>query len=624
MTLSDLLTTFKLEAIYGIDYETYYSKEYSLKKLATTEYIFDERFAAHCIAVQRHTDEISRVFAPQDFRPTERRYGILAHHAHFDGLIATHHAGLKPAFYFDTLSMARLIMPITVPLNLDSLSRALGGKGKVGSQSLIDTMGKQELTLDEYERLAAYAGNDIEETWCIFHKMLPFVPEAELRLIDITVKMYTEPKVRINAAMTERVYDDEIASKEKILVDLGLSREDFTSNERFAVHLANTGITVPTKTNKNGAIKPALAKNDLEFKILLQHPNDRVRALVAGRIALKTSIMETRSLRMNDRSKIGAQPIYLNYCGARRTLRWSGSDKMNWQNLKRGSDLRRAIRAPVGHKLVISDQSQIEARWNAYLAKDQDKLNAFIAYDQGTGPDLYKRTAALDIFRKPIEEIDGQERFVGKTAELGLGYGAGAPKFANMLRVGQFGPPVAITDEEAHRVVTSWRQGNAAIVRNWKSAESAARTAFCGQRAVEFGPVVFEGRGDLGLVTLPNGTCLRYDGFEVDEENNMSYISEARGRNVFRNKLYGGLIVENLCQALSRALLAEQIVNISKKLPKAHIATCTHDEVVIVVESGRAKVCEMKVVEIMSKTPAWCKGLPLSVKAETKSIYDKS
>ena len=623
MTLSELLTTFKLEAIYGIDIETYYDKTYSLKKLATTEYIYDERFAAHCIAVQRHDEPAGHVISCATFRPTGR-YGILCHHAHFDGLISTHHFGLKPTFYFDTLSMARLLMPITVPLNLDSLSRALGGKGKVGSQSLVDTIGKQELTLDEYERLAAYAGNDIEETWFCFHKMLPYVPEAELRLIDITVKMYTQPRLRINAAMTERVYDNEVETKEALLRDLKLTKEDFTRNDRFAALLQKAGITVPTKVNKNGDVKPALAKNDLEFKVLLQHPRKRVRDLVTARIALKTSIMETRALRMNKRSVLQAQPVYLNYCGARRTFRWSGSDKMNWQNLKRGSDLRRAVRAPVGHRLVIADQAQIEARWNAYLAHDQEKINAFIAYDEGTGPDLYKRTASRDIYRKPIEEIDSTERFVGKTAELGLGYGAGAPKFANMLRVGQFGPAVQITDEEAARVVTSWRAGNSAIVHNWRAAESAARTAFVAGTRVEFGPVVFDGRGSIGLVELPNDTVLRYDGFEVDEESQMSYIAEVRGKTWLRNKLYGGLIIENLCQALSRALLAEQIVAIAKKLPKAHIATCTHDEVVIVATKESSRRVQAVVVEIMSKTPAWCKGLPLSVKAETKAIYDKS
>lgn len=631
MNIDKLLIELNLDAIAGIDFETYYDSDYSLKKMSTTEYIVDPRFKTQMASVQWHTDKKATVMNPTEFKAfckdvDWKRTGMLAHHCQFDSLILSHHFGAKPAFYLDTLSMGRALMPVQVGGSLKALCKAFGREAKKLAGALQDVKGVKYMTMKQYKALAVYAGKDIEDTWFLFGKLLPYTSIDELRLIDITVKMYAQPTLLVDGVMAASVEEGEAEKKAKLLRKSKADKKQLMSNQQFATLLEAEGVEVPVKISKTtGEVTLALARNDLAFKDLLKHPSKKVRTLVEARLANKSTMLEKRAAKLASRSSIGAQPIYLNYWGAR-TGRWSGGDKANWQNLTRGSDLRKAVHAPARHTLVIADLSQIEARVLAWLAGQRDVLAAF-----AQGKDVYSLAAGRIYGREITKEHDPRERFVGKVATLALGYGAGAVRFADMLRLGQFGPPIEITSTLAADIVRAWRNANGMITGYWRSIESAARSAFFAHQTIKHGPVTFSGSADRGFVQLPGGTMLRYDGLEAaadcTREDGFDYISRWHmgkdGPSVTRTKLYGGLLVENITQAIARNVIAGHMLEISRRLPDARIAMSTHDEVVLVVLQRRARSSLAVAQKVMTMAPAWAPDLPLAVDAHISERYDK-
>jgi DNA polymerase len=609
-------------AIYGVDFETHWSTSYTLRKIPTTEYVNDPRFEMHLAAVQKDTWAAPRVMDLAEFRKFVKtvdwqRSGMLCHNTAFDGYIMRRHFGIEAGWYFDTMSMARAIMPVTQRLSLDALCRAFKLPGKRNGAALSSTQGKRwkDFTAAEKKNLRVYAGDDIWQTWELFDKFGPFIPVDELHIIDATIGMYARPRLYIDAEKTSALHKAEQTKKQNALDKVQAAKKDLTSRESFADRLRALGVEPPVKINKKGLLSYAFSKQDYAFKQLLAHANEKVRDLVRARLTVSSSILETRALRMTNRSSIGAQPLFLNYWGAK-TGRWSGGDKANWQNLTRGSDLRTALYAPKGHKLLIADLSQIEARLTAWLAKQTDLVNVF-----ATGGDPYK-LAASRIYGKPISEISKDERFIGKIAVLMLGYGAGWERYANTLRVGAMGPAVDISDADAQRIVKTHRASIPYVVAMWKALENSMRIAYARQTRVEYGPIVFAASPNRMVIELPGGMCIRYDEFTMDEHG-MSYTSEVKGSTHVRTRLYGGLITENVIQALARRVIAEAFIAIRKEMPYAHIALTVHDEIVSLIKNAMSKRALKHVTDIMTRTPAWCPGAPIGVDAHISERYDK-
>lgn len=627
--MKELLKAFDLDAIVGLDWETYYDDDYSLRKMAQTEYITDPRFESQLVAVQLHSWKKPRVLTTGMFRTWAKtvdwsRTGMLAHHAQFDGFIASHHFGIKPKFYFDTLSMGRSVMPLTVGGSLHRLAQALGLPGKRYGQALVDVKGRRfaEFSATDIRNLKVYAGDDIDQTWGIFHKLLKYVPHDELRLIDLTVRMYAQPLVLLDQKMLQDLADRTVERKESLMQRIGVDRAQLMSNDMFADQLRARGVEPPLKVSKTTQQPTyAFSKQDKVFKDLLDHPDEEVAALVEARLGVRSTIVETRAQRMANRAAIGAQPIYLNYWGAG-TGRWSGGDKANWQNLSRGSDMRKAILPPKGHLFVIADLAQIEARINAWFAGQQDVVDAF-----ARGDDVYC-LAASNIYHRRITKDDKDERFVGKVATLALGYQAGWSRFAEMLRIGAFGPSVPISDMEAQAVHRAWRQANPFIVANWKRTDNLMKSAFLSKTMIEDGCVSYLGANGNGYMNLPGGMALRYDGVETDEDGTVSYLqkfhhNKVKAPTILRTKLYGGLAVENRTQALARRVIAEHMLSIIDALPSWRQVLTTHDEIVGVVPRRSANRALRAVKEIMSTPPEWAPGLPIAVDAHISERYDK-
>ena len=601
--------------ILTIDFETYYSKTLGFKTQTTEEYIRDERFEVIGVAVKENEnetvwfsgthDEISAFLGSFDWCNS----ALLAHNSLFDASILNWKFCFKPKAILDTLSMARAIHGTEVGGSLAKLADfySLGQKGT----EVDDAFGKQRKDFSEAE-LDAYGGyckNDVELTYALFKKLIQQVHITELKLIDLTIRMFSEPVLTLNRRMLEAHLLEVQYRKEKLLQEAGVeTRDDLMSNPKFAQILRDLGVEPPMKISPaTGKETLALAKSDEGFKALADHPNDKIQALVAARLGNKSTLEETRTQRFIEISKRGALPIPLSYYAAH-TGRWGGADKVNLQNLpSRGENankLKHAICAPEGHVIIDADSSQIEARVLAWLSGQDDLVEAF-----RKGEDVYKIMATA-IYSKNIEEITSEERFVGKTTILGCGYGMGSAKFKTQLKTFS----TEITVEEAEHIIKIYRSTYAKIPALWTEGRDSI-TAMAKNQSSDFGNgcVVIEGSNGI---LLPNGLYQRYPNLKkIKVEGKDQYVYDSRKGIV---KIYGGKLVENICQALARCIIGEQMINISKKY---RVVLTVHDAVACVVPEAEVEEAMQYVMECMRWTPEWASGLPVNCEAGYGKSY---
>ena len=657
-----------------LDFETYYDKDYSLKKLTTEEYINDPRFQIVGVAVKRgNGDTLWYSFASlQEYTTALKDLDnavVLCHNTAFDAAILSWRLGIRPKFLLDTLSMARPLVGLTQSHSLEKLAEqfGLGVKGK----EVLSAEGKRLADFSPHE-LAAYAQyciNDVELTYKLFKALVKGFPRSELDVIDITLRMFTEPTLLLDKATIQREIDLEQRRKDSLLNALGgfTSAEDLRSNDKFAEVLRRLGVEPPTKISaKTGKTTWAFAKSDADFKALLAHDDPLVVAAVEARLGHKSSQRATRATRfMGIAERMGRLPVPLSYCGAH-TGRYAASGSINLQNLPRvGKDpdsglLRKAIVAPPGHKIVVADLSQIEARLLVWQAGQQDKVDAF-----AQGRDIYSEQASVIYSRKvdrkknPDDFLPG---FVGKCVVLGCGYGLGHPKFGGMMYVGMLGGPgvtfddvfaeqmhvdvgyyarrVAADDELQERIervrplgveaskwithmacadhiINVYRADNPMVKNYWSVAGEAIRAMYKGETFWFGGPDGSLLRTERGAIILPNGLRLLYPEMEY-KDGEFTCLRKKEGR-VQRVKLYGGAIVENVTQALARIVITDVMRRVTREGYK--VALQVHDEIVVVVPNDAAESAYTDILSWMRIPPSWAEGLPLNAEGGFADRY---
>lgn len=593
--------------ILTIDFETFYSREFSLTKVTTEEYIRSPEFEVIGVAVQ--VDDGEPVWHSGDAESMHQFLSqfdwgnslALAHNAPFDGAILNWVYGLSPKGWLDTLSMGRALHGTNVGGSLKVLANYynLGEKGT----EVENAMGKRRIDFSP-EQLAAYGEyckNDVTLTWNLFGQMSKGFPKVELRLIDLTVRMFTEPVLQLDRNLLVDHLLRERQRKEELLENF--SKEDLMSNQKFASLLESLGVTVPTKISAaTGKETLAFSKTDEEFKALLEHPNLQVQALVAARLGTKSTIEETRTARFLGISHRGSLPVPLRYYAAH-TGRWGGDDKLNLQNLQRTSPLKKAIIAPDGYMMIDSDSSQIEARTLAWLAEQNDLVEAF-----DRGEDVYKIMASA-IYGKDVSQITKDERFVGKTTILGCGYGMGAKKFQAQLK--NFN--VAIDLEEAERIISTYRQTYPKITALWKSAGTALKAILQKQHTTLGRGDILKIEGEDGIL-LPNGLYLRYPNLRlVEKEDKAELVYDTKkGKAVLPTRIYGGKLIENVCQALARIVIGEQMLLVAKKY---RVVMTVHDAIACIVPKEEFERAVEYVELCMRIRPEWAPELPLNCEA---------
>ena len=600
-----------------IDFETYYSKEFSLTKMTTEEYVRDPRFEVIGIGVKVNnqptewasgTHEELKEWLQKHFQWTDAF--VLAHNAVFDGAILSWRFNINPRGWLDTLCMGRALHGVEVGGSLKALAERYG-IGEKGTE-VLNAIGKRrsDFTEAELSRYGDYCINDVELTYKLFNKMAKGFPKQELRLIDLTLRMFTDPLLELDLPLLEQHLIDVKERKDRLLESAGVDKDILMSNQKFADLLKTFGVDAPMKISPvTGKLALALAKNDEEFKELAEHPDVRVQALVAARLGTKSTLEETRTQRFIDIAKRGNLPVPVRYYAAH-TGRWGGDDKINMQNLPSRGDnankLKKAIVAPKGHVIIDADSAQIEARVLAWLAEQNDVVEAF-----AENKDVYKKMASA-IYGKPEDDITKEERFVGKTTILGAGYGMGAMKFQLQLKT--FGVDMEL--DEARRVIDIYRRTNNQIAALWREAQYAIECLSRGDSARLGRGGVLEVVPQESGIRLPSGLFMRYDDlqFSVTEKGNEYHYKTRRGRT----KIYGGKVIENACQAIARCIIGEQMLRISKKY---RVVLTVHDAIACVVREHDAEEAQAYIEESMRWVPDWAEGLPVNCESGIAKSY---
>ena len=646
-----------------LDFETAWGRGVKLGFSCQTmeEYIRDPRFKAWGVSWKELGGEapavwVTRKDLPEFFKSIDwSTTAVMAQNAGFDVSIMEWHYDAHPAFIMDTLSMGRALRGVEVGNSLAKLAKDLGlppkGDGLSPSENILDELPEDvERALDEYCR---------HDTWLceqIFFGLGGWsYPTKELKLIDMTLKMYTRPVLQLDQKMLIQALTEEGNIREALLQRLNIDESELASNPKFAQILTGLGVTPPTKISKTtGKQTLALAKNDALFQALLNGSNEDVALLCEARLKVKSTTERTRAQRFLDISQRGPLPVPLSYYGAQ-TGRWTAAkgSAINMQNLKRKSFLRKAIMAPDGYQLVVGDLSQIEPRVLAWLADYDDMLNIFRA-----GGDPYAAFGS-QMFNIPglSKESHPDLRQSAKSALLGCGYGLGWSSFASQLLTGFLGaPPVryerafskalnvnkdmaerflewsetevklrdiphtcTFADLVHHaiaskRIIDIYRATASPVVSFWDMCSSLLVSALVNGKEHTHKCLTFR----KGEIELPNGMCLRYpDLREVKDEKGRSqwvYGPDA-------TKLYAGKITNNVTQALARVVMTDGMLRVGKRYP---VVGTVHDELIALVPDSEVEEAKTWVLAQMTMEPRYMPGIPLSADGGAHRRYGEA
>lgn len=624
----------------GVDWETYYDREYSLSKLLTPQYVLDARFehigvglglqAALPVWFSGSDEYMHRLLSKIPWEQTL----MIAHNAIFDGSVLEWKFGFKPAKYFCTMMGSRpFVAPYTGRMSLGSVAKNLN-LGEKGDE-VLNAIGKHRKDFSPFElqKYGEYCCNDVVLTCRAYEQFVKWLPEDELDLIDLTIKKFTRPRLKLSKAAIANRRVGIMAEKAQIATDLGeynLTEADMRSRTKFAAAMEARGITMPKKKSKtakdelgNAKDTLAMSKTDAGFMELLSHENEAVRGLVRARLKLASTMEESRLERFDEIAALDVGgdtllPVPLLYYGAH-PGRFSGLDKINLQNLSRikfladgktpdpdSGWLRRSIIAPDGHVIIAGDLSQIEARIVACLAGCFDLIRQF--RDKLDTYGIF----ATRIYGRPIDKKkDPNERFVGKTCILGLGYGMGWNKFLLQMVLAK---AKGIDEVQAKRIVYLYRETYKQIPQLWEVLGNYLEKCIDPKALFTYGPLTFLHE----RIVLPNGMPLIYPGLKRTHDG-LTFTSKRAKEAGITNNLWGGVVTENVVQALARIVISRAELRLARAGLRA--ALQVHDELVYCVPEKFAEKVK-RAIEIAFRMPVdFMPNLPVDCEVGIGKTY---
>lgn len=612
------ILTYAGKRIVVVDFETFYDTKggYCLKTkekpkgLPIVQYVKDTRFHAHGLGY-RFLDDVKTHWisgehaieawvASVDWMNTV----LVAHNVRFDASILRWRFNmLPPHAHMDTVGLAKAVLGENVSsYSLKRLAEYLG----LPSKGDISCDGVQTPNMEQLAALEEYCRNDVDICKGIYEKLMPQFPQSQLSAMDWTIRAFIEPRLCLSIDALTKGVENEKTRREETIKKGGVDKKILSSNKQFAEHLHARGMAVPTKISaRTGKPIPAFARTDDGLsKLAVMDPN-----LYAARIASKANLLETRGEALLAVAKTGAFPFDVGFSGAVQTQRYSGGGGAggNPQNFTRGSFLRGAVCAPAGQSLIVGDFAAIEARLVAWLAKEPKLMSAFVR-----DIDVYSDFASV-VYGRPINKKDNPaERFFGKEGILGLGYNMGAKKFQTRIKTVL---KKDITENEAWRTVDLYRTTYFNVPKLWENTHALLPLIASGQiGCVWFAPFIKVRKNAL---ILPSGLSIQYPnlrfGWYLDKKANKKregwhYDAFFKAYEAEPVGIYGGMIVENICQALAGELCKEAI----ERAEAAGICCVgqIHDEIIAITDQTPFMVAA-KLQTCMEQPPSWLPALKL-------------
>lgn len=667
-----------------IDFESYYDDDYNLSKFTNYDYIAHEFFKLHSVSYVRgrdpdvklvwgHQESLDAIQAEITANPNTV---IVAQNTMFDGTVLTKNS-IIPRHFLDIMGMSRAWFKQQLYHNLNAILERLFPDDPTmrKSDGLNDTKGIRVLNEMLQGVLGPYNIRDVELLRAAFYEFMRLgFPKSELPVLDLTLQMSCVPRFMADVPLLETTRDAaQKNQQEKVAAALEFMRtngsdkfnpiffcsadsrnkavwktkkaynEDYrdefgmgptnkddeaikflSSNQKFEYVLTHKfGVKVPMKESptakKRGDFEliPALGINDVEFQELMAERRD-LHIIWEGRIASKSNIEYTRAVTLMRLAEIfdGHIILPIKYSAAH-TDRFGGGDGVNPQNFTRGGNHRKSLRAQEGMTVHVRDSSNVELRMSAAFCEHHEKLELF---RQGGDPYI---TMANKIFGYMCNKHDHPtERGVGKATELGCGYGMGRDRFRNYLNAGPLGmPPTFLEDIPALAgevnpyltVVNAYREQNWPIPEMWRKLERVLMDMTYEKTDTTLGPL----RITFERMTGPNGLSLQYP--QLGYRNKQwSYLSADGWTNLF-----GGKVLENIIQFLSRIGICDQMVMIAAMAEYlgGRCVLQVHDEIVTLIWDEITDKFDDFANEVMHANLPWMPTCPLASEADIGPTY---
>lgn len=574
-----------------------------------------------------------------------------SHNALFDMSILLWHFGITPAYTLCTMTLWGAVMGVRYRSSLMVVAQTLGLPAKMDAVHQMDGKHLADLTQAELKSYMAYCDHDTYLCYEISKVLIPRFTEVEFHNCHAAIQMYTQAKLVLNMDILLAAQKEEAVRRANLYAicreHLGISHMDdafmkgiLSSNDKLSELLTALGVDVPTKQTKR-KVKgfeekqpftiPAFAKSDVGFEALLESEDPVIADICEARLLAKSTQPESRVERMIGVASRGTLPTPIRYAGAAVTQRYAAAvDKLNLQNLKRGSKLRDAVEAPKGYKIVGGDLSQIELRFGWLVAGEYDKLARF-----ASGHDPYKQIMT-DTFGMDYDTMESWARTVGKVINLSAIFGTGWERAQDTVRLQA---RRVISEEDAKKLIRIYREGHPHLKHAWDQGTQALEALICKESIniwhEGWGQVLAPDPNDIflkyGAIQRPGGLRLQYpnlkkqkgawpDGRPKDE---YLYLRQReRGGSKTVEYIYGAKVYQNFVQAGARDVIAESISAIVQSLPPHwFIVGQVHDELWLLVPDEETAYAAQWLEKKLTTTPLWAPALPLACETYVAQSY---
>lgn len=550
---------------------------------------------------------------------------IVAHNAEFEWCVLQWNrqgfAKPKPEQMYDTALQSAVA---TLPRSLDGATQAIGsqytkdGRGKrlinLFSMPHKPTKKNPQLRMypqdapDDWEDFIDYCIDDVRAERSLYHLLPKLTPgERKAWLVTQQINRAGIPLDREAIRQAQGF----IARYQGKLTERCLELTDGIAPTQVGLLTEWTGLANLQKKTLEEALHGPLSRKKREVVTI---------RLESGRASTKKLQAMGRIADLDGR----ARGMLLHY-GAR-TGRWAGRI-LQPQNFIRGNpkeqdtvfellthdaldlyynhpiihlaeSMRGFICAPKRKKLLVADYAQIEARVLAWLAGQNDIVQLY-----REGADTYKDMAAF-MFQKPLEEISGGERFIGKQTVLGCGFQMGVRRFYEQAR--DYGVK-DLTYSMANHAVKSYRRRYGKVVRFWYEIERCARAAFIANKTVKCRYLEFDTIKNFLRMRLPSGRYLYFYQPEMRGGSLYHTYYDINTEKPYQRSLFGGLLTENAVQAIARDLMLYGTYNALRNFYE--VIMIVHDEIISEVDED-ADVADY--CKVLCQLPKWGEGIPLT------------